>query len=336
MGIIYLAGQRPGAGVTSIATALATSWRRAGRRVAVVKPVALAEDLDASFYARTFGSPNDASALLTSANRDETIEAARNRVAELDALHDVVIVEGLPCTDADGNPVPESPTLAEQRDAKVLGVVPYAPSLATDDAAHWRDDFASSLMGVIVNRRTRYGEHDATHRLAPAFEDAGVPVHGILPEERLLLAPTVRQIVDLLGGTYYAGSDHGDDLVEHFLIGGLITEWGGNYFDRLPHQAVLVRGGRMDIQMAALGFPMTCLILTGCERPPQYVQQRARDLDVPLVTVTHDTHAAAALLERIERQVTIDHPDKIAHLTSLVEQAVDLEAIGGTAWVRTA
>lgn len=336
MGILYLAGQRPGSGVTSLATALTSIWRKAGSRVVVVKPVTLADNDDVAFYSRTFSSPDDAPAVLGDTGREQVLAAAAKRVVELDASHDVVVVEGLPYADAQGNPITESPTLAEQMGAKVLGVVPYAHALSATDAATWRDAYASSLAGVVINRRSKVGEYDAQQRLAPAFEDAGVSVHGIIPEDRLLLAPTVRQVVDLLAGTFYAGLSGQNNLIEHFLIGGLITEWGGGYFDRHQNQAVLVRGGRMDIQMSALNFPVNCLLLTGCERPPQYVHQRATDLDVPLVTVAHDTHSAAALLERIEQQVTIDHPDKIARLDAMAQAGLDLQAIGTAAGVRTA
>ena len=113
---------------------------------------------------------------------------------------------------------------------------------------------------------------------------------GVLPEERLLLAPTVQQAAEHLGGTYFTNEDSGGELIEHFLIGGLITEWGGNYFARLPNQAVVVRGGRIDIQMSALNFPLNALFLTGCETPSQYVYQRADELDVPLIA-TKTEHA---------------------------------------------
>ena len=57
MATLYVAGQQPGAGSTSVVTALATAWKQAGNRVAVLKPVALAANGDAAFYAREFGTP---------------------------------------------------------------------------------------------------------------------------------------------------------------------------------------------------------------------------------------------------------------------------------------
>jgi BioD-like phosphotransacetylase family protein len=335
MAILYLAGRRPGAGATALAVALATLWGRGDKRVAVIKPATLVANGDASFFSRTFGFAGEAPSeepLLIPANtsKDELaalVEQAADRVEAVAHAADVVIVEGLPYADAADEPVTASPAIAERLGARVLGVVPFDRTLDASNARNWRNAYASSLVGVVINRRTLYGAHDAATHVAPAFEDEGVPVFGVLPEDRRLLAPTVRQMADLLGGTFFAGASGQDELIEHFLIGGLITEWGGNYFDRLPNQAVLVRGGRSDIQMAALNFPLTCLVLTGCEKPPQYVHQRATDLEVPLVTVPHDTPTATELLEGLEAQVTLDHPRKIDVLAELAGATLDVRSM---------
>ncbi len=333
MGILYIAGERPGAGATCVAVALATLWRRAGNRVIVVKPAVSREhDSDPAFFRRAFEGPAEEPLVMDQS--EEMIQAIADRVAPLNENADVVIVEGLPFTTDDGARDSSSPVVAERLGARVLGVVPYHRNVDSSSADAWRETYASSLAGVIVNRRTVHGEHDATTRLAPAFEDAGVRIFGTLTEERLLLAPTVQQVSDLLGGTFYAGASGNQELVEHFLIGGLITEWGGNYFGRLSNQAVLVRGGRMDIQMAALNFPLNGLFLTGCQQPPQYVHQRATDLDVPLVVVDHDTPSATALLETIEGVISLDHPAKIDLLAEMVLGAVDVAAVGATVGLR--
>ncbi|MYB83734.1 MAG: hypothetical protein F4X54_03110, partial [Chloroflexi bacterium] len=156
---------------------------------------------------------------------------------------------------------------------------------------------------------------------------AGMPVLGVLPEERLLLAPTVQQAAEHLGGTYFAGEDGGGELIEHFLIGGLITEWGGNYFGRLPNQAVVVRGGRIDIQMSALNFPLNALFLTGCETPSQYVYQRADDLDVPLIAVGSNTHDTAAALESLSDAVSVHHAAKAERAGAMARECVDASAL---------
>ncbi|MDA1035352.1 MAG: DRTGG domain-containing protein [Chloroflexi bacterium] len=333
MGILYIAGERPGAGATSVAVALATLWRRAGNRVTVVKAaVSRDNDPDPAFFMRNFQGP--AEEPLVADQSEEMIQAIANQVILLNDNSDVVIVEGLPFTDNFGARDSSSQVLAERLGARVLGVIPYHRTVDSSSAVAWRETYASSLAGVIVNRRTIYGEHDSATRLAPAFEEAGVRIFGTLTEERLLLAPTIQQVSDLLGGTFYAGASGNQELVEHFLIGGLITEWGGNYFGRLSNQAVLVRGGRTDIQMAALNSPLNGLFLTGCQKPPQYVHQRATDLDVPLVVVEHDTPTTTALLDTMESAVSIDHPVKIDLVAEMVRGAVDVAAVGSTVGLR--
>ena len=315
MSIVYIAGQAPGAGATAIAAGLAARWRADGKRVALAKPLAADGDADCAWFAALGGS--DASA----PDVDGAVRIAR----ELDAAADAVVVEGPPLTSE------SAAAFAEGCGARVVGVAPYARTLGAEDAGPWRAAFGERLAGLLVNRRTRYAEHDADARLLPELAGAGVPAFGALPEDRLLLAPTVQQAVDCLGGVYFTAADGGGALIEHFLIGGLIAEWGGNYFGRLPNQAVLVRGGRIDIQMSALNFPVAALFVTGCETPSQYVYQRADDLDAPLIAVAQGTHEAAAALEGLAGAVSARHPDKARRACELLDAHVDIAALTAAA-----
>lgn len=255
------------------------------------------------------------------------LAAAAKRVGALEKAAEIVVVDAPPHADADGRAVAATGALAKRLKAKVLGVLPYERGLGAATAAAWRQAYGEALVGFVVNRRTRYAERDAADRMGLELEGAGVPVIGVLPEERLMLAPTVRQVAELLGGKLFAGGSGLDRLIEHFLIGGLVTEWGGNYFNRLPNQAVIARGGRADIQMSALNFPLNALVLTGCAQPPQYVAQRAEALDVPLLTVERNTHETAEALEALAGVVTVHHREKIERFTAMVEQGVDLDAL---------
>ena len=324
MTVLCVVGARPGAGSTAVAASLAAAWRRAGREAAADKPLALAEGgADAALLA--VDDPGIAG--VDGKAKPAVLAAAAKRVGALEKVAEIVVLDGPPHTDADGRVVAASGALAKRLKAKVLGVLPYERGLGPTAVAAWRETYGDALVGFVVNRRTRYAERDAADRLAPELEAAGAPAIGVLPEERLMLAPTVQQVVELLGGKLFAGASGLERLIEHFLIGGLVTEWGGNYFNRLPNQAVIARGGRADIQMSALNFPLNALVLTGCTQPPQYVAQRAESLDVPLLTVERNTHETAEALEALAGVVTVHHPEKIERFTSVVEERVDLDAL---------
>ena len=326
MTVLCVVGARPGVGSTAVAASLAAAWRHAGRKAAVDKPLALA-DGDADAVLLAVEGPGIVSP--DGKVKRPVLAAAAKRVGALEETAEVVVVDAPPLARADGSVVAASGALVKRLKAAVVGVLPYERSLGAASVAAWREAYGDALVGFVLNRRTRYAERDAADRLVPELEAAGASVIAVLPEERLMLAPTVRQVVDLLGARLFAGRSGLDRLIEHFLIGGLVTEWGGNYFNRLPNQAVIARGGRADIGMAALNFPLNALVLTGCAQPPAYVAQRAEALDVPLLTLERDTHETAEALEALAGTVTVHHPEKIERFTEMVERSVDLDALAG-------
>ena len=92
--------------------------------------------------------------------------------------------------------------------------------------------------------------------------------------------------------------------------------------------AVLVRGDRPDIQLAALQTgTVRALILTGGVRPIEYVYHEAERLGTPVVVVPTDTYQAAAKLEAAVGQARFDHPDKLARYQELAEGRLDFAAL---------
>ena len=315
MSILYVAAAEPGAGATAAAGGIALALRRRGVRAHALK-VAADDDrarADARVLADALGE--EAAPPIDPADTD----AAANALAQAAANAAVLVVDGLPLSDA-------SADLAARVDARVVGVQPYGA-----ETAPWRAAFGAALTGVLVNRRTRYAEHDAAARLAPRLEAEGAPVLAVVPDDRRMLAVSVGEAAERLAATFYAWPSEGARLIDRFIIGGLIAEWGGNYFGRYPDQAVIVRGGRTDIQMAALNFPLACLILTACEQPPQYVRQRAQAERVPLMTVSAGTLALADALEDLCLRANIHHPDKLRRFADLLEGAPGWDALEAAA-----
>ena len=340
MGILYIAGSTQGAGATAVCAALAAHWRQAGKSVSLHKPFSFnadADGRDAALFAHVSGQATD---------RVQTrqLEDWQVNTAQVDALStemamqatdaDVVLIEGLPLTDQQGAPLEASAMVARKLGAEVIGVVPYAPDMEAEASEAWQRSFGDALVGLMVNRCTRYAGRTVKQDVAPALHRAGVRFLGAVPEDRTMLAPTVRQVADHLQARVLTGTSEEQRLVEQFIIGGLILEWGGNYFGRFPRQAVIARGGRADISMAALNFPMSCLVLTACSEPSQYVYQRADEQEVPLLVVEAPTLEAAAALDTINQRVSVHHPAKIERFTDLLATHLDWEATDSAAGFR--
>ncbi len=328
MPVLYVASNQPRAGKTAVAVTLARKLSQDGRQVALFKPFSSASG-DAAPDARTLRqaagtsgdwpvamSPEQA---LDGAALDRAVETARQ------AGGDITIVEGL--SGLQGAAGANSQALAERLDSQVVVVLGYGSGAVAGEAAAAKELFGDRLAGVIVNGVTRYKMREVESNVAPRIEAGGVRVLASIPEDRRLLGTTVEQLADHLGGRFLSWEEKKDNFVEHFLIGGLVLDWGVLYFERLENKAVIVRGDKPDIQMAALGTPTSCIVLTAGQPPIQYVQYEAGQEEVPLIQVDTDTLATAEALESLQEKALFDHPLKQGQFMELMSRHGSWDAV---------
>ena len=336
MPTLYIASDRARAGKTAVCVTLAHQLSQGGKKVALFKP----------FHLQTQGGETDPDGqILRQAANVEGTEAGSWPVAlsqdgdlqqlpvgevlgafrEATAGSDISIVEGLSgLADPTG---PASNHLAGEMDAQVVVVIGYTPDLAVEDVLRTKQIFGDRLAGVVLNGVTRYRVREVRDHLAPGIEAEGVKVLAAIPEDRRLLGASVGQLAQHLEGRFLNMEEKRDNFVEHFLIGGLILDWGVLYFERFSNKAVIVRGDRPDIQMAALGTPTSCIVLTGGHSPIQYVSYEAGEEEVPLIQVEADTLDTVAALESLQEKALFDHPMKQEQFRELMSQHVDWDAL---------
>lgn len=324
MGIIYIVGGSRKSGATGITHGLKNVWEGIGLDVAVYDLLQLGSPEQQAISAKSIPSKPTAKPTRLHTNQ---IQASIGQIQELSKHHDLLLVDGLrlPQTRAEG--VSTYSQIAEKVQGKVIGIQKYIHQGVGRVTARWQTAFGSNLLGLIINQRTRYAGFDARTRLKGYLEKEGIELFGIIPEDRLLLAPTVSQIAAHIGACFFTWPSKGDLLIEKFMIGGLILEWGGNYFGRFPNQGVIVRGGRVDIAMSALNFPMSCLILTGVSEPPQYVYQRADEQGVPLLVVNEDTLSVTTKLSLFNEPPPSYDESKRLRFVDLLESNIDMPRI---------
>ncbi len=217
--------------------------------------------------------------------------------------------------------------LAEEADALVVLVCGH-----NDDAPAAAAEYGSRLAGVVINNVPVYRQNEVETRVAPRIAAAGVKLIGWLPEDRRLLAPTVDLVAEHMGGTVAACAENTNRLIDNFLIGGLVLDWGPHYFGSQENVGVVVRGDRPDVQLAALQTDtVRALVLTKGIPPIEYVYYEADQRGIPIVVVPDDTAAAAAKLETLLPRIEFDHEDKLARVVELIESHLDLDAIRAAA-----
>ena len=236
--------------------------------------------------------------------------------AASEASGDVTIIEGS-SSDIAGNL-----KIADDLDARVIVV-----GELNDDLAAAAQAYGDRAAGVIINNMPRFRSHDLETTVQSVLEAAGVKFLGAIPEDRRLVASTVRQISEHLDGNTTQWAEHSDELVDNVLLGGMVVDWGVHYFSSQENAVVMIRGDRPDIQMAALATPIKGLILTEGIEPLEYVHYEADQEEIPVTVVQAGTHDAAAKLETLLETVKFDHPDKLTRLQELAADAVDFDAI---------
>ena len=341
MPVLYITSDWPAAGKTALASALAVHLSRPDREVRYFKPFSSnpQEDADVAFVRQSVpvgdgdaSQPLPLSLLEGTAGGgqpipENTVRELRLSLESLTAAKRLVLVEGPNPSSSGGNATSVSSTLAELLDARVLPIVHYRPGLDVDGVMEVCEPFGQRLLGVVINLVTRYKEREVRLSLAPAIESRGVKFLGAIPEDRLMMSVTVGQIAQHLDGQWVLGQEKSHDLVENFLIGGNIMDSGATYFGRMENTAIIVRGDRPDIQLAALSTPTTCLILTGGHEPIQYVYHQAEQEEVPLLVVQTDTISAVHALDTVIEGSTIHHSRKLERFQRLTEEYVDVAAI---------
>ena len=308
-------------GKTSLAAGLMALASGAGRSPAYCKPFSPggAEDADCGFAAGVLAS---AMGISVGPGPRPVSDDPEDAVAALTELQDkagLVIVEV-----ADGAPGAE---LADETGARVLEVQAYAPgrdwaAVADEAAGRWGERLAC----LVVNAVPPYRRDEVT---AGAAESSAEVDAVVIPESRIMLAPTVGQVAEHLDAVWTLDPINSDAPVERFLIGGNIMDHGPTYYGRYANQAVITRVQRPDIQLASMLPETRCLVLTGPGEPTEYVKAEAMERDIPLLQVFASTIETADALDHLIDAVTPYSMAKVRHYASLLEQHAGREMLDG-------
>ncbi len=203
--------------------------------------------------------------------------------------------------------------LAERLDAHIVLICQLEDDIP-EIAARYKD----RLGGIIFNKVPRYRDTHVRLRIGE-LSASGMPCLGWLPEDRCLAAQRLDDIVSHLGAEVIIEGNGLDVLIDNYLIGGLVLDWGPFYFKSQENICVFVRGGRPDVQISALQSDTTrAIVMTGGENPIDYVFYEARTKGIPLISTAHDTVQTMNRLDAM-RPSMFDHPDKLRRIAELAD-----------------
>jgi BioD-like phosphotransacetylase family protein len=217
-------------------------------------------------------------------------------------------------------------SIVEPLNAKVIIVEDYSkgPAAKSDDAYKQLGEY---LLGVVLNKVPLGRLEKGEDKFSSQFSEAGVTMLGALPEDRILFTLSVGELAEYLRGEILNSVEKSQELVENFMLGAMTVDPGPEYFSRKANKAVVVKGERADMQMAALETAVRCLILSGDIAPIPAVRYRAKDKNVPIIVVESDTTTTVLAIEEALGKAKLNQAKKLPRLTEIMEKRFSFQSM---------
>jgi phosphate acetyltransferase len=182
---------------------------------------------------------------------------------------------------------------------------------------------------AVVANRVRPDDAEAV----AADVTADVPVY-VVPEDPLLMAPTMAEVLAACDGELVSG---GQDALGREALGVLVAAMTvPNLLKRVTDGVLVITpGDRSDVLLAgrfahaSRTLPSIAgLVLTGGLRPPEALLRPIDPKAAPAVVATaRDTYETTEAVASLEGRITVNTPRKITTAVALFEQHVDGEAL---------
>jgi len=154
----------------------------------------------------------------------------------------------------------------------------------------------TDIAGVVLNKIP--GKRRA--RIEAEYESAGLKLLVVIPEDRILGAPLLRDLVEALEAeTSHVNNGSGALAVDKPIIASISSDPGQTYFTRQDPSAVIVRSDKPDLQLSAINAGARSLIVTGNFPILSYVLDRVQEDEIPLLRTQLSTVKTVEAIEQL-------------------------------------
>lgn len=181
-------------------------------------------------------------------------------------------------------------------------------------------------VALVANRC----DPDAVDEIESALGSLDMPVWAV-PEDPVLVAPTMGELMDALDGEFHAGDPALlDREAMHMMVGGMTAD---RILARLKDgQVVIVPADRTDAVLAvasahnAEGFPsLAGMVWNGGVEPSPELERLIRGLkpSMPIIKTAHGTYESASIAAGTRGRINSTSGRKVEAALSLMEKYVD-------------
>lgn len=263
-------------------------------------------------------------------SHEEILDKLRTSYSKASKNKDLMIIESLhePCL---GWSLGLSAMkVAKQLNAHALFISSTCRDKALDEVlcgAHYAKLEGVNYAGIIFNCIRKDVEERIKSMVTPLLKEKGIHVWGLIPHSPLITAPTVGEILNVLGGDVLVCEENLSNIVENFLVGAMRQESAISYFRRAPRKAVITGGDRPDMALAAMETDTSAIILTGNLYPDVRVLAKAKEKGIPVILVPYDTYSTVHKVQEVSGKIKAGDTKRINLAKELVTKYVDFKGL---------
>jgi len=291
----------------------------------------IAQVFDLTMDPREMSIGFDHSKLRFMYDEDTTKKKLQELVANAEAGKEAVIIEsGGDLTHGVAVNL-DAVSLARAMDASLLILMSGADQTVLDDIAFVQRHVhleGVDLAGVVVNKLQDPEDFRNTYEME--LKEQGVSLLGLIPNDPELNYPSVGFLAESLFAKIITGADALGSIVEHVFVGAMSADAARRQpMFKKGRKLVITSGDRDDMILLALEGDTVGLILTNGIAPHSSIISKAEERGVPMLLTADDTFKVAKAVDEASYLLRHDEQDKIARLTKLIEEHVDVAAIMG-------
>jgi phosphate acetyltransferase len=277
--------------------------------------------------------------LLEKQNQDEMIDTIIHKLKKLEENHDFTIIDGSDFVgEGTAFEFDTNINIAKNLGSPVIIVVSGEgkdiAQLTNSVITVWRNFEMREvqIIGVIVNK-VKPEQVDAVREfLTGQLTDD--TILSIIPEDKSLLAPTMKEIYEQLGAKIVCGEDQLTNQVDHFITGAMQVP---QFLNHIKENVVIVTpSDRGDIVISAMqanlssNYPKVAGIVTtvggNLDEPVQRLIE-GLPVVVPVVSVKEGTFETISKLSSIHSRITPDNTKKIQLAIDTFDKYVDVKSL---------
>lgn len=352
---IFIATTEPYSGKSIVALGIVNMLLAKAQKVSYFKPIINEEpserkDVDIQTIVEYFNLPvayedtyaytrQQAMQQMEADSRSELIETVIRKVKQLEETYDFTVIEGSDYLgEGTAFEFEANITIAKNIGAPVILVVSGSNKTniqiisSVQSALHNFSIRDVQVLAVVVNKVSA----DMVKPVQAALYDIlpSDTILSVIPENKDLQNPTMKDIHDKIGGRILLGESELNNQVDNFVTGAMHLP---HFLDHIKENVLIVTpGDRGDIIIGALqanlskNYPKVAgIVLTGGIEPEEPILRLLEGLQsvVPIISLKTSTFRTTALLGSINSRITPQNHKKIELAINTFEKYIDTAAL---------